>query len=298
MLKKTPIRLIVGLALALSFPVSAHAGFAPAPAADAYPTISFAYPIIDQKIVDALAEPSLNQRITMTPYIYEGGNDLPVNDDAVELRGYHLFYVSQNNPNDVLDLNDPELNRLVEGLGNVGILIVWDGDSESFESGNNSNFGFLVSPPSDSGVPPLLRSDLTDINCEDEILAFAQLANLGSLQEWIYFVDNTLEQSGFRSNSRYLDFHRQIGTYETYEGEPFVHPLTQFSPLVDSYFRVYRTGSYYGMPETISSTPIRQTTNLSFEQSFYGSDYLSDPTGEVSKIIKEINLKYGNLIIS
>jgi len=44
------------------------------------------------------------------------------------------------------------------------------------------------------------------------------------------------------------------------------------------------------------SAPARQTYNLSFDQSFYGSDYLSDPKGEIRSILDEIKKKYGNLI--
>jgi hypothetical protein len=45
-----------------------------------------------------------------------------------------------------------------------------------------------------------------------------------------------------------------------------------------------------------SAAVLRQTHNLSFDQSFYGSDQISDPTGEISSILKEINRKYGNLL--
>jgi len=41
---------------------------------------------------------------------------------------------------------------------------------------------------------------------------------------------------------------------------------------------------------------LRQTSNLSFDQSFYGSDYLADPKGEIRSILDEIKKKYGNLI--
>jgi len=41
---------------------------------------------------------------------------------------------------------------------------------------------------------------------------------------------------------------------------------------------------------------LRQTSNLSFDQSFYGSDYLADPKGEIRSILDEIKKKYGNLL--
>jgi len=41
---------------------------------------------------------------------------------------------------------------------------------------------------------------------------------------------------------------------------------------------------------------LRQTSNLSFDQSQYGSDTLSDPDGQLRKTIDSINAKYGNLI--
>jgi hypothetical protein len=45
------------------------------------------------------------------------------------------------------------------------------------------------------------------------------------------------------------------------------------------------------------ATPaLRQTSNLSFDQSQYGSDTLSDPDGQLRKTIDSINAKYGNLV--
>jgi hypothetical protein len=41
---------------------------------------------------------------------------------------------------------------------------------------------------------------------------------------------------------------------------------------------------------------LRQTTNLSFDQSQYGSDTLSDPDGQLRKTLDSINAKYGNLL--
>jgi len=41
---------------------------------------------------------------------------------------------------------------------------------------------------------------------------------------------------------------------------------------------------------------LRQTSNLSFDQSQYGSDTLSDPDGQLRKTIDSINAKYGNLL--
>jgi hypothetical protein len=41
---------------------------------------------------------------------------------------------------------------------------------------------------------------------------------------------------------------------------------------------------------------LRQTSNLSFDQSQYGSDTLSDPDGQLRKTLDSINAKYGNLL--
>jgi hypothetical protein len=50
----------------------------------------------------------------------------------------------------------------------------------------------------------------------------------------------------------------------------------------------------------VSTTPapvyVRQTSNLTFAQSFYGSDTLSDPDGELRKTVDQIMNKYGYLI--
>lgn len=58
-------------------------------------------------------------------------------------------------------------------------------------------------------------------------------------------------------------------------------------------FLVYQQGE---VEKKVAPTLTRQTTNLSFDQSFYGSDQISDPTGEIASILKEINRKYGKLI--
>ena len=47
---------------------------------------------------------------------------------------------------------------------------------------------------------------------------------------------------------------------------------------------------------TPTPTYVRQSTNLSFAQSIYGSDTLSDPDGELRKTVDQIMLKRGSLI--
>ena len=49
-------------------------------------------------------------------------------------------------------------------------------------------------------------------------------------------------------------------------------------------------------PAPAPAPQVRQTQNLSFSNSFYGSDKISDPTGEIRGMLDEINRKYGNLI--
>ena len=48
----------------------------------------------------------------------------------------------------------------------------------------------------------------------------------------------------------------------------------------------------------ISTTPVyvRQTSNLTFTQSLYASDTLSDPDGQLRKTVDQIMAKYGSLI--
>jgi hypothetical protein len=286
MSKTNQIRIILGLALALAFPASAHAG-------DAYPTITFAFPIIDQRIVDALSDPTTNQSITITPYVYGGGNDEPVGDDsAVELRGYHLIYFSQSDPNSILDLNDPEVKRSLEFMGPLPVLVFWDGFGDFFgeDIHDNLNVGFAVSPPVEADVPESLRSDLTNIGSEQSDLPIQYYLGADSLQDWINFVDDFLSENPtlFQNNTNYLDVHRQIGTYE---GE-----FESASPLVDSYFRVYRTGYFHDAPQ--APAPVRQTTNLKFDGSFFGTDKLADPKGEMRAMLDAIDAKYGKLIKS
>ena len=52
------------------------------------------------------------------------------------------------------------------------------------------------------------------------------------------------------------------------------------------------------MPAVKAKAPVmlRQTYNLSFDQSQHGSDTLSDPDGQLRKTIDSINAKYGNLL--
>ena len=46
----------------------------------------------------------------------------------------------------------------------------------------------------------------------------------------------------------------------------------------------------------ISTANVRQTSNLTFAQSLYASDTLSDPDGELRKTVDQIMAKYGSLI--
>ena len=56
------------------------------------------------------------------------------------------------------------------------------------------------------------------------------------------------------------------------------------------------TLSYTGFSSGTVKASVRQTHNLSFSKSLYGSDNLSDPTGELRNIVNSINAKWGNLI--
>lgn len=56
-------------------------------------------------------------------------------------------------------------------------------------------------------------------------------------------------------------------------------------------FQVYQSGI-----TAIPAPALRQTSNLSFDQSQHGSDTLSDPDGQLRKTLDSINAKYGNLI--
>ena len=56
------------------------------------------------------------------------------------------------------------------------------------------------------------------------------------------------------------------------------------------------TLSYTGFSSGTVKDSVRQTHNRSFSKSLYGSDNLSDPTGELRNIVDSINAKWGNLI--
>ena len=56
------------------------------------------------------------------------------------------------------------------------------------------------------------------------------------------------------------------------------------------------TLSYTGFSSGTIKTTTRQTHNLSFSKSLFGSDNLSDPTGELRNVVDSINAKWGSLI--
>ena len=61
-------------------------------------------------------------------------------------------------------------------------------------------------------------------------------------------------------------------------------------------WELYSSGQWIGSSAPAPAPALRQTSNLSFDQSQYGSDTLSDPDGQLRKTIDSINAKYGNLI--
>jgi hypothetical protein len=134
MSKTVPIRILLGLVLAISFSTSAHA--------DTYPTVTFAYPIIDENIVDALTDGDNDfQTISVTRYQYGVGNDAPVSDLAVENRGYHVFYISENESTDLLNLNNENIN-----IQNQMIYYKITDSNRNYEGYLNSDFfiDFLI----------------------------------------------------------------------------------------------------------------------------------------------------------
>ena len=58
------------------------------------------------------------------------------------------------------------------------------------------------------------------------------------------------------------------------------------------------TPSYVAKKPAPAPAPVyvRQTSNLTFAQSLYASDTLSDPDGELRKTVDQIMAKYGSLI--
>ena len=90
------------------------------------------------------------------------------------------------------------------------------------------------------------------------------------------FITSTLIDYGFDETAQYVSYQMSQPVSGFYAGGIFT-----FSPKV---------------PELIATPALRQTSNLSFDQSQYGSDTLSDPDGQLRKTIDSINAKYGNLI--
>jgi hypothetical protein len=56
------------------------------------------------------------------------------------------------------------------------------------------------------------------------------------------------------------------------------------------------SGDYLKQVWTWSPVNVRRTTNLSFSESISGTDYLSDPDGELRKTVDQIMANYGSLI--
>jgi hypothetical protein len=310
MSKTVPIRILLGLVLAISFSTSAHA--------DTYPTVTFAYPIIDENIVDALTDGDNDfQSISVTQYQYDVGTDTPISDSAVENRGYHVFYVSQNQPSELLNLNNDNIT-----IQNQIIYFKIDDSNKNYE-------GYLASPYWD--IEPHLNKDLTAIQSTDGNLAISPILSVGTLQSWIDLVDSYLADGSTRfsrNNVEYLDFHRQIG----YVDDPnFLSPSTVYSHVTDSYFRVYRTGSFFvdgpteeeiaaeaarvaaeaarvaaeaarvaadaaAQSAADAAYALKMAPKTDFGQCYLGSDKVADPTGEIRGMLDEINRKYGNLI--
>jgi hypothetical protein len=323
MSKTVPIRILLGLVLAISFSTSAHA--------DTYPTVTFWHPIIDENIVESLTEQDYDfQSITVTPYIYGSGSDVPVNDIAVENRGYHAFYITQNEPNEILDLNQPVLTtqNLMEytyfhdGTSYNAPVYWMNPDLESSGDANLEGFIWPYSYP----IEDHLNGNLTQIqdgegNFQIQNMAIRYLLPVNGLQSWITLVDSYYAANRYpQQDLDYLDFHRQIGTYEG----PDIYGATQFSSLTDSYFRVYRTGSFFvdgpteeeiaaeaarvaaeaarvaavqaAQSAADAAQALKMAPKTDFSQCYSGSDKLADPKGEIRGMLDEINRKYGNLI--
>jgi hypothetical protein len=84
--------------------------------------------------------------------------------------------------------------------------------------------------------------------------------------------------------------------YETYNEKNLDRFFTEFLSFVNT----DKTRTDVFVFNLSNSVPVplalRQTANLSFSQSLYGSDTLSDPNGQLRKTLDSINAKYGNLI--
>jgi hypothetical protein len=308
MSKTVPIRILLGLVLAISFSTSAHA--------DTYPTVTFAYPIIDENIVDALTDGDNDfQSISVTQYQYDVGTDTPISLSAVENRGYHVFYISENQPTNILNLNNENIN-----IQNRMLYYKITDSNKNYEGYLNADF---FTPE------PHLRLNLTNIETSDGNLAVSRIINVSTLQSWIDLVDTYLGEDKFSSNDlEYLDFHRQIGYVDDLS---LYTPNRTFQYLTDSYFRVYRTGSFFvdgpteeeiaaeaarvaaeaarvaaeaarvaavqaAQSEADAAQALKMAPKTDFSQCYSGSDKLADPKGEIRGMLDEINRKYGNLI--
>ena len=127
-----------------------------------------------------------------------------------------------------------------------------------------------------------LSSVLDEECCDSESVAFNPQSQLTQADEdGQYAVINQLPT---------------LGAGETYTLK-WVFGGARYSTLMTPAF-LNEVSAAIEMPAVKAKAPVmlRQTYNLSFDQSQHGSDTLSDPDGQLRKTIDSINAKYGNLL--
>jgi len=86
---------------------------------------------------------------------------------------------------------------------------------------------------------------------------------------------------------------------DAYQGGWRLGSINRWSPTVGTGPDLNNSSAYLKQVWTwngVSTTNVRQTSNLSFAQSLYGSDTLSDEDGQLRATVDQIMNKYGSLI--
>jgi len=150
---------------------------------------------------------------------------------------------------------------------------------------NGTDYGAILIAGSHRGS---LSSVLDDGCCDADAVAFNPQNQLFQDEEdGQYAVINGLPTLG-SGDSYTLKWAFGGASYETLTSSAFLNELSTAVAM----------GVEGALVKGKANVPVmlRQTSNLSFSQSQYGSDTLSDPDGQLRKILDSVNAKYGNLI--
>jgi hypothetical protein len=182
----------------------------------------------------------------------------------------------------VYALQENWLSIRVESLADIGIKIDSDLGSDSntvFTTINDKVFSY-EKDGDNMGSGPIFQWE-TDGLLTNPLADNVQITKTGNLLELKLYV-YAHDISNNRSANR-IDYLQQFALFVAEEN----------INRTDTFIYVAPPPPPAPMPVAVA---LRQSSNLSFDQSQHGSDTLSDPDGQLRKTLDSINAKYGNLI--